>query len=86
MYSEKEQNFPFKSTADERFLFPPADPWGITSKEVYQEFQRGYDIFRRSDAKGCLDNMFRAPSAYTAQLLILHQHGTDSQYRTANQI
>ena len=36
-------------------------------------------------AKGCSDHSFRAPLAYTAQLLTLHQHRANSQYRTANQ-
>ena len=45
-------------------------------REAYQEFQPSYDIFRR----------FRAPPAYTAQLLTLHQHRANNQYRTANQI
>ena len=35
------------------FFFYPADPQGITSREVYQEFQPSYDIFHRSGAKGC---------------------------------
>ena len=29
------------------FFFHPADPRGITHREVYQEFQRSYDIFHR---------------------------------------
>ena len=45
------------------FLFHPADPRGITSGEVYQEFQPIYDIFRRPGAKGCSDHRFRAPPA-----------------------
>ena len=43
-------------------------------REVYREFQPNYDIFGRSGAKGCPDQRFRATPAYTAQLLILHQH------------
>ena len=36
---------------------------------------------------GCLDHGFRAlQAAYTAQLLTLHQHRANNQYRTANQI
>ena len=38
------------------------------------------------DAKGYLDHRFRAPPAYTAQLLTLHQHRANNQYRTANKI
>ena len=38
-------------------------------------------------AKGCSDHRFRAPPAYTAQLLTLYQHRANNQYRTlANQI
>ena len=55
-------------------------------RQVYQEFNPGYDIFRRSSVKGCSDDRFRAPPAYTAQLLTLHQHRANNQYRTANQI
>ena len=33
-----------------------------------------------------LYHRFRAPPAYTAQLLALHQHRASNQYRTANQI
>ena len=54
------------------FFFYPADPQVITYREVYQEFQPSCDIFRRSGAKGCLDHRFRAPPAFTAQLLTLH--------------
>ena len=55
-------------------------------RQVYQEFEPIYDIFRRSGAKGCSDHRFRTPPVYTAQLLTLHQHGANNQYRTANQI
>ena len=55
-------------------------------REVYQEFQPSYDIFHRSGANGCSDHRFRAPLSYTAQLLTLHQHRANNQYRTANQI
>ena len=37
-------------------------------------------------AKGCSDHRFRAPPTYTAQLLTLHQHRANNQYRTANRI
>ena len=57
-----------------------------SDREVYQEFQHSYDIVRRSGAKGCSDHRFRAPPAYTTQLLALHQHRAKNQYRTANQI
>ena len=36
------------------FFFHPANLRGITSREVYQEFQPSDDIFRRSGAKGWL--------------------------------
>ena len=36
-------------------------------------------------AKGCIDHRFRGPPVHIAQLLTLHQHRADSQYRTANQ-
>ena len=54
--------------------------------EFYQEFQSRYDIFCRSGAKGCSDHRFRAPPAYSAQLLTLHQHRANNQYRAADQI
>ena len=37
-------------------------------------------------AKGCSDHKFHARPTYTAQLLTLHQHIANNQYRTANQI
>ena len=37
-------------------------------------------------AKGCLDNRFRAPPGFTAQLLTLHQHRAKNQYMMANPI
>ena len=37
-------------------------------------------------AKGCSDHRFCAPPAYTDQLLTLHQHRDNNQYRMANQI
>ena len=52
----KEQVFSFQE-----FLFHPADPLGITSREVYRECQPSYDVFRRSGAKGCSDHGFHAP-------------------------
>ena len=54
-------------------------------REVYKEFQPSYDIVLRW-CQGYLDHRFRAPAAYTAQLLILLQHWTNNKYRTANQI
>ena len=52
-------------------------------REAYQEFQPSYDIFRR-----WCQELFRpqVPPAYTDQLLTLHQHRANNQYRTANQI
>ena len=56
-------------------------------REVNQEFQPGDDIFRRSGAKGYSDHSgFRAPPTYTAQLLTLHQHRANNQYKMANEI
>ena len=57
-----------------------------SDREAYQEFQPSYDIFRRFGARGYSDHRFRAPLAYTAQLLNLHQHRANNQYRMANQI
>ena len=37
-------------------------------------------------AKGWSNHRFCAPPAYTTQLLTLHQHRANNQYRTANQI
>ena len=42
-------------------------------REVYREFQPSYDIFRRW-CQGFFRPKFRAPPAYTAQLLTLRQH------------
>ena len=36
--------------------------------------------------KGCSDHRFHASPAYTAQLLTLHQHRANNQYRMANQM
>ena len=61
--------------------FHPADPWGITSREAYWEFQPSYDSVRRSLGKGCSDHRFRTHPAYTAsQLLTLHQHRVNNQW------
>ena len=43
-------------------------------REIYRDFQPSYDIFRRSGSKRYLNHRLRAPLAYTAQLLTLHQH------------
>ena len=40
-------NFQKKYVEQQSFLFHPADPRGITDREVYQEFQPSYDILRR---------------------------------------
>ena len=55
-------------------------------RAVYQEFQPSYDIFHR----GC-QVLFKpqvpcTTLANTAQWLTLHQHRTNNQSRTANQI
>ena len=50
-------------------------------KEVYQEFQPSYDIFRR-----WCQGLVKPPAGYIDQLLTLHQHRANNQYRTANQI
>ena len=70
------------------FIYPAADPRGITSREVYQKFQSSYDIFRGSGAKCCSDHRFRArtPSLHCP---IANSASTQSQQpmnRTANQI
>ena len=68
------------------FCFLPADPREITlGREVDQEFQPSLTS-STGGAKGCSDNSFHAPPAHTAQLLTLHQHRANNQYRTANQI
>ena len=54
-------------------------------REVYQDFQPSLTS-SAGGAKGWSDHRFRAPPAYTAQLLTLHQHRVNNQYRTANQI
>ena len=65
-------------------LFHPADPRGITSREVYQDFQPNLTS-SAGGAKSCLDHRFCAPLDHTAQLLTLHQLRANNQYRTANQ-
>ena len=63
------------------FFFNPADPRGITSREAYQDFQSSLTS-SAGGAKGCSDHRFRAPPAgYTAQLLALHEHRDNNQYR-----
>ena len=52
--------------------------------KVYQEFQPSYNIVYR-----WCQGLFRqqvpcAPPAYTAQLLTLHHHRANNQYKTAN--
>ena len=42
--------------------------------------------FSTGGAKGSFDDRFHAPPAYASQLLTLHQHRANNQYRTANQI
>ena len=64
------------------FFFYPADPRGITSREVDRDFQPSLTS-SAGVARGCSDHRFRAPPAYTAsQLLTLHQHRANNQYRT----
>ena len=55
-------------------------------REVYQEFQPSYDIVRRWCQRLFRPQVPCTPRAYTAQLLTLHQHRANDQYRTANQI
>ena len=50
---------------------------------VYQDFQPSLLI---SYMKGYLDHRFRAAPANFAQLLTLHQHRDNNQYRMANQM
>ena len=62
-------------------FFKPAEPRGITSREVYRDFQPSLTS-SAGGAKGCSDHRFRAPPAYTvAQLPTLHQHRANKQYR-----
>ena len=51
-------------------------------REVYLEFQPGYDIFHRSGAKvvQTTAGSVHPQPAYTAQLLTLRQHGANNQY------
>ena len=55
-------------------------------REVYQEFQPSYDIFRRW-CQGLFRSMVPCtPSLHCPIANSLHQHRADNQYRTANQI
>ena len=54
-------------------------------RKVNQEFQRSPTL-SAGGAKGCSDQKFCVPPAYTARLRTLHLHRADSQYRMANQI
>ena len=54
-------------------------------REVYRDFQTSLTS-SAGGAKGWSEHRFRVPPAYTAQLLTLHQHRANNQYRTANQI
>ena len=66
-----------------KLFFNPADPRGITWGDLLG-FPTQLDIFHRYGAKGCSDHSgFRAPSAYTAQLLTLHQRRANNQDRMA---
>ena len=53
-------------------------------KEVYRDFQSSLTS-STGDAK-TIDHMFRVLPAYTAQLLSLHCHRANNQYRKANQV
>ena len=54
-------------------------------REAYRDFQPSLTS-SAGGAKGFSDHRFRAPPAYTTQLLTLHQHRANNQYRTTNQI
>ena len=54
-------------------------------REVYQKFLPSYDIFRRW-CQGLFRPQVLCTPAYAAQLLTLHRHIANNQYRTANQI
>ena len=54
-------------------------------REVDRDFQPSLTS-SAGGAKGLSDHRFRAPPAYIAQLLTLHRHRVNNQYRTANQI
>ena len=51
-----------------------------------ERFPTQLDIFRRSGDKGCFDNRSLAPPADTVQLVTLHRHRANNQYRMANKI
>ena len=50
-------------------------------REAYRNFQPSLTS-SAGGAKGFSDHRFRAPTAYTAQLLTLHQYRGNNQYRT----
>ena len=54
-------------------------------REAYGDFQPSLTS-SAGGAKGFSDHRFHAAPAYTAQLLTLHQHRANNQYRKANQI
>ena len=54
-------------------------------REVYRDLQPSLTS-SAGGAKGWSDQRFRAPPAFTAQLLSMHQHRANNQYRMANQI
>ena len=50
-------------------------------RDVYRDFQPSLTS-SAGGAMGWSDHRFRVPPAYTAQLLTLHQHRANNQYRT----
>ena len=54
-------------------------------REVYQEFQPSYDTVCRR-CQGLFRPQVPCTPVYTAQLLTLHQHRANNQFKTANQI
>ena len=63
------------------FCLPPAASWGIT-QWGWVGFPVQLEIFRSSGgAKVCSDHRLRAPPAYTAQWLTLHQHRANDRCR-----
>ena len=56
-----------------------------SNREVYRDFQQNLTS-SAGGAKGCSDHRFRAPPAYTAQLVTLHQRGLHLQFDRRSQL
>ena len=57
--------------------------WWLTRDHIGRSSRNSNPVMTSStgDAKGCSYYRFRAPPAYTAQLLTLHQHRANNQYQ-----